>query len=118
LTDAAWVFCDLGREHEFKEAMLDPSPIKSPWNDASRAIADGDLVRAADIIEGIGHGAAAAYARLRAAEALAAAGDDAEAAEQRVAAAAFYRQAGATAFLQRSELADKSAATRKASSQG
>jgi class 3 adenylate cyclase/tetratricopeptide (TPR) repeat protein len=119
LTDAAWVFCNLGREHEFKEAMLDPSPIKSPWNDASRAIADGDLVRAADIVDGIGHGAAAAHAHLRAAEALAAAGDDAEAAEHRAAAEVFYRQAGATAFLQRLELAPgKSAATRKASSQG
>jgi class 3 adenylate cyclase len=117
LADAAWVFRDLGREGEFKEAMLDPSPIASPWNDASRAIADGDLARAADIIEGIGHGAAAAYARLRAAEALAASGDDVEAAEQRAVAEAFYRQAGAPAFLRRTELRpDTSAPARNASS--
>jgi class 3 adenylate cyclase/tetratricopeptide (TPR) repeat protein len=99
LTDAAWVFRDLGREQEFCEAVLDPDPIKSRWNDASRAIADGDLVRAADTIEGIGHTAATAYARLRAAEALAAAGKDAPAAEQGAKAETFYRQVGAKRFL-------------------
>jgi class 3 adenylate cyclase len=99
LPDVAWVFRDLGREQEFCEAVLDPDPIKSPWNDASRAIADGDLVRAADTIEGIGHTAATAYARLRAAEALAAAGKDAPAAEQRAKAETFYRQVGAKRFL-------------------
>ena len=99
LTDVAWVFRDLGREQEFCEAVLDPDPIKSPWNDASRAIADGDLVRAADTIEGVGHTAAAAYARLRAAQALAAAGKDAPAAEQRAKAETFYRQVGAKRFL-------------------
>jgi hypothetical protein len=99
LTDVAWAFRDLGREQEFCEAVLDPDPIKSPWNDASRAIADGDLVRAADTIEGIGHTAATAYARLRAAEALAAAGKDGPAAEESAKAEAFYRQVGANRFL-------------------
>ena len=108
LTDVAWLFRDLGREREFCKAVLEPDPIKSPWNDASRAIADGDLVRAAGIIEGIGHTAAAAYARLRAAEALAAAGRDAEAAAQHAEAESFYRQAGATRFLREDDqLADR-----------
>ena len=74
LVDVAWLFRDLGRESEFSAAVLDPDPIKGPWNDAARAVGDGDLARAADILETIGHTAAAAYARLRAAEAFATAG--------------------------------------------
>jgi class 3 adenylate cyclase/tetratricopeptide (TPR) repeat protein len=95
LVDVAWVFRDLGRESEFSDAVLDARPIKSPWVDAARAIADGDLVGAADIIDGIGHTAAAAYARLRAAEALAAAGQEAEAPAQREQANAFLVKVGA-----------------------
>jgi hypothetical protein len=91
LAEVAWLFHDLGRPQEFMEIVLDPDPIKSPWSDAARAICDGELVRAADIIDDIGHTASAAYARLRAAEALAAAGEDAEAATQRAQAEAFYR---------------------------
>jgi hypothetical protein len=116
LTDVAWVFRDLGRERELCEAILDPSPIKSPWGDASRAIADGDLVRAADIIEGIGHAAAAAYARLRAAEALAADGRDIEAAAQHAEAESFYGQLGATGFLREHEHFTDESAGRRASS--
>jgi hypothetical protein len=63
-----------------------------PWNDAARAIGDGDLARAADIIETIGHTAAAAYTRLRAAEAFTAAGRPAEAAAQRAEAESFYQR--------------------------
>jgi class 3 adenylate cyclase len=116
--DAAWVFRDLGRENEFREVILDANPIESPWNDAARAICDGDLRLAADIIDGIGHTAAAAYARLRAAKAFAAAGQEAEAAAQRAQAEAFYRQVGATQFLREGErLGGASIRTRKASSQ-
>jgi class 3 adenylate cyclase/tetratricopeptide (TPR) repeat protein len=119
LTDVAWVFRDLGREREFWDAVLDPSPIKSPWRDASRAIVDGDLVRAADIIEGIGHTAAAAYARLRAAEALAADGRAVEAAAQYATAESFYGPLGATRFLREQDegVADEPAG-RRASSHG
>jgi len=100
LVDVAWVFLDLGRERELRDAVLDPDPIKSPWNDAARAICEGELVRAADLIEGIGHTAAAAYARLRAAEALEAAGQEAEAAAQYARAEPFYREVGAARLLQ------------------
>jgi tetratricopeptide (TPR) repeat protein len=99
LPDVAWLFHDLGRAGEFIEVVLDPDPIKSPWNDAARAICDGELARAADTIERIGHTASAAYARLRAAEALAAAGKDAEAAAQRAEAEGFYRSVGAVRFI-------------------
>jgi len=99
LVGVAWVFRDLGREHEFAEAVLDADPIRSPWNDAARAICDGELTRAADIIDEIGHTAGAAYARLRAAEALAAADQEAAAAAQRAQAEAFYRTVEATHFV-------------------
>jgi class 3 adenylate cyclase/tetratricopeptide (TPR) repeat protein len=116
LVDVAWVFRDLGRESEFSNAVLDATPIKSPWIDAARAIADGDLARAADIIEGIGHTASAAYARLRAAEAFAAAGREAEAAAERAQADSFYRKVGAARFV-REGLGTASADSREASSQ-
>jgi hypothetical protein len=99
LAEVAWVFRDLGRGHELTAAALDPDPIKSPWNDAARAILQGNLTQAADIIEGIGHTASTAYARVRAARALAAAGRDSEAAAQYARAESFYRSVGATYFL-------------------
>jgi hypothetical protein len=118
LTDVAWVFRDLGREDEFSKVVLDADPIKSAWNDASRAIANGDLVRAADIIDEIGHAAGAAYARLRAAEALAAEGKEAEAAAQQAQAGLFYQQVDATRFLRECErLGGAPTRSRKASSQ-
>ena len=118
LTDVAWVFRDLGREGEFRKTVLDADPIKSPWNDAARAIVDGDLVRAADIIDGIGHTAGAAYARLRAAEAFAAAGQEVEAAAQCAQAESFYRKVGAALFVRDGEaLRSGSVGSRRASSQ-
>jgi class 3 adenylate cyclase/tetratricopeptide (TPR) repeat protein len=98
LVDVAWLFRDLGREDEFS-ALLDAVPIRGPWKDASKAIVEGDLVRAAEIIDAMGYAAGAAYARLRAAEALAAAGRQAEAAPQRAQAEAFYRTVQATHFV-------------------
>jgi class 3 adenylate cyclase len=95
LAGVAWVFRDLGRESEFQEAVLDARPIESPWADAARAIAVGDLVAAADVIDGIGHRAEAAYARLKASEALTAIGQDAESAAQREQADAFFVKVGA-----------------------
>src|SRR5205823_1286560 len=58
LVGVAWVFRDLGRANEFSDVVLDADPIKSPWNDAARAICEDDLGRAANIIDGIGHPAA------------------------------------------------------------
>ncbi len=99
LVDVAWVFFDLVRAEELREAVLDPDPIKSPWNEAARAICDGDLVGAADLVERMGHTAAAAYARLRAAGPLAAAGQEAEAAAQYAQAEAFYREVGGAWYV-------------------
>jgi zinc-ribbon domain len=96
LADAAWTFHDLGRQDEFAARVLDADVIKSPWNDAARAICDGDFALAAKLIAEIGHTAGAAYAHLRAAEA---GGEEAH----RMAAEEFYRAVGATAFLKRLE---------------
>ncbi|MEN3313410.1 MAG: hypothetical protein V7645_2739 [Actinomycetota bacterium] len=115
LVDVAWVFRDLGRETEFSDAVLDATPIKSPWNDAARAIADGDFGRAADIIDGIGHPATAAYARLRAADAFTAAGRKIEAVEQQAKADSFHRNVGAARFLRDGKrLGSASAESRRA----
>jgi len=100
--DVAWVFRDLGREDEFS-AVLDATRIESPWKDAAGAITQGDLVRAAEIVDEMGHPASAAYARLRAAEALAAEGRRREAEAQLARAQSFYRKAGAAAYLRRGE---------------
>jgi len=117
-TDVAWVFRDLGREEELRTAILDPTPLESLWLDAARAIADGDLVRAADVAEEIGHAAAAAFSCLRAAEAFAAAGRGADAAEQSAKAQPFFAQVGAVEFLRRLEAVGGSVAdARSASSQ-
>jgi hypothetical protein len=99
LAEVAWLFHDLGRAAEFIEVVLDPDPIKSPWNDAARAICEGNAVHAADILDRIGHTASAAYARLRTSEALSASEEDAEAAAQRAQAEAFYRTVGAIRFI-------------------
>jgi hypothetical protein len=106
LADVAWLFHDLGRTPEFLEIVLDPDPIKSPWNDAARAICEEEFSRAADVIDRIGHTASAAYAHLRAAEASAAAGEDVQAAAQRAQAEAFYRTAGAIGFIGNGEPLD------------
>ena len=113
--EAAWVFKDLGREDEFS-AALDATPIESPWADAAKAIINGDLVRAAEIITAMGHAASAAYARLRATEVLAVAGRQPEAEAQFAQAESFYRKAGAAAYLRKGEeLVRPSAARRRAS---
>jgi hypothetical protein len=99
--------------------VLDVTPIDGPWKDASHAIGKGALVRAAEIIDGMGYAAGAAYARHRAAEALAAAGRAAEAAAQREQAEAFYRPVRATRFLCELEApGDASEEGRRASSHG
>ena len=96
LAEVAWLFEELGRGRELVEVMLDRDPIRSPWNDAARAICEGEPDRAARVIDGIGHTAAGAYAWLRAAEAR---GVDADSEARMAQADAFYRTAAASRFL-------------------
>ncbi|HSC48903.1 MAG TPA: AAA family ATPase [Gaiellaceae bacterium] len=99
LADAAWILRDLGREDELSAAILDRTPIESPWVDAARAIAAGDLAQAAETIAELGNAAATAYARYRASEQLVAAGDLEAARALRAAADEFHRAVGAHRFL-------------------
>jgi class 3 adenylate cyclase len=91
LAEVAWLFHDVGRSTQLSQTVLDPDPIRGPWNDAAQAICQGELARAAGIVERIGHPASAAYAHRRAAEALAAAGREAESAAHLARADAFNR---------------------------
>ena len=115
LAEVAWVFHDLGRDDELA-AVLYATPIESPWKDAARAIAEGDLARAAQIIDGMGHAACAAYARLRAAEAFVAEGRQPEAERQFALALPFYRGAGAAAYVRKGEALGVASSARTGSS--
>jgi class 3 adenylate cyclase/tetratricopeptide (TPR) repeat protein len=84
LADVAWVFRDLDRGAELRERVIEVTPIVSPWNDAARAILDGDVARAGETIERIGHHPAAAYTWYRA--------------EDAARAAPFMQRAGIDAF--------------------
>ncbi len=99
LTDVAWLFRDLGRESELRDAVLSATPISCAWVDASKAVCDGNLAYATEIIGGIGHPAAAADAHRRTATALAASDDAAAAAAQRALAEPFYEAVGAVSAL-------------------
>jgi len=70
LAEVAWLFHDLGRERDFT-AVLDATPIPSPWIDAARAILGDEIDVAIRILEQLGHPASLAHARRRAAERLA-----------------------------------------------
>jgi hypothetical protein len=98
LADVAWVFRDLGRIRDLTR-VLDSTPIESAWMDAARAIASGELVHAADLIESMGHAAAAAYARARAAQDLAGRGRQRDSERQLDLAREFFDRAGASAVL-------------------
>jgi class 3 adenylate cyclase/predicted ATPase len=98
LIDLGWLLHDLRRPEEFPG-----SRVEAVWFNSGLAIAKGDFVAAADLLEAAGLRTDEAYARLRAAETLAREGRVAEAAAQRDRALAFYRQVGATAFVARAE---------------
>ena len=65
LTDVAWVFVDLGMDDELR-GLLDDIPFATPWVDAAEAVLTGEPLRAAEMLEGFGHKAAADYCRQRA----------------------------------------------------
>ena len=90
-----WVCTALQRTDELLEA-LDRVKRPSPWREASRAIASGDYVRAAETYGGAGNYPAEAYTHLRAAEA-------GQPGAQLDKAIDFFRKAGATTHLERAE---------------
>jgi tetratricopeptide (TPR) repeat protein len=99
-TDLAWAMRDLSRGDDFLERAFAPQSAgrqPSPWRAAACAVAAGELNRAAELYEEIGALPHWAYARLAAAEAHGTAGTELERA------LAFFREVGATAYLQRGE---------------
>jgi class 3 adenylate cyclase/tetratricopeptide (TPR) repeat protein len=94
LIDLAWLLVDLGRTDELPGAARG-----SVWLEAAQAIARGDLAAAAELLERTDLRLKEAYVRLRLAEE--ASGADARIHLER--ALAFYRAAGATAYVRRAE---------------
>ena len=100
VADLAWAMRELGRGAEFLERGLQELPAgKEPtlWRVASRAVAANELERAAQVYAEIGSVPDEAYARLAAAEQGGTAGSELEQA------LAFFREVGATAYLERGE---------------
>jgi tetratricopeptide (TPR) repeat protein len=102
LPDAAVVLPLVGREAQFLEG-LGQEGVPSLWRRAAVAYVSGDPFAAAEIYGKMGTGPDAAYARLRAAESLAAEGRRAEANAELEQALAFWRTAGATAYVREGE---------------
>jgi tetratricopeptide (TPR) repeat protein len=102
VVDLAFALFELEREAELIAEKDELGP-ETPWRDAARAIAHGDLVGAAELFDSLGAATFEAHARLRAAGRLSAEGRSAEAAAQLTGALNFYRGVGATAFIREGE---------------
>jgi class 3 adenylate cyclase/tetratricopeptide (TPR) repeat protein len=100
--DALMLLLELGMRQEIIR-IVDSLPAAWPWVRIGRAIGQGDLATAADILGKMPYPVAEAVTRLRAAEAMDAAGRREDAQAQLELAVPFFRQAGATGFLRRAE---------------
>ncbi len=78
-------------------------PPRTPWSHAARAIAAGELVQAAEILEGTGARTFVAAVRLRAAQEAAADGRRQAAAQLLAPALAFFSEVGASAYVLEAE---------------
>jgi DNA-binding SARP family transcriptional activator/tetratricopeptide (TPR) repeat protein len=99
--ELAWLIRDLGREAELL-AALESAP-STPWHEAARAIADGDVVHSVELVARIGAPSVDAYARLRAAEELTRLGRLAGVHDILEPALVFFRKVGATRYLAQAE---------------
>ena len=95
--ELAWLTRDLGREAELLSAI--ESAPSTPWHEAARAIAGGDLGRSIELVARIGAPSVEAYARLRAAEELSRAGRLVGVHNLLEPAFAFFSHVGATRYL-------------------
>jgi hypothetical protein len=93
--DLSWVLLDLARADELLAAAQSATP-RTRWVESAEALARGDDVGAARLLAEAGSPPAEAYTRLRAAQA-GLPGADVERA------IAFFRKAGATAYLAEAE---------------
>jgi tetratricopeptide (TPR) repeat protein len=103
MPDAAAALLELDREEAFLAAAADATTAPSAWRRTATALLSGDPAGAAEIYSEIGSGPDEAYARLRAAELLLRDGRRAEADVELERALAFWRKAGATAYLREGE---------------
>jgi len=99
---APLLLAELGRGGEYLAALGGEHPA-TPWLEAGRAAASGELGKAAAVYEEIGARAAEAQARLLLAEALLAEGRRAEADAELHRSLAYFRSVRATAFTSRGE---------------
>jgi class 3 adenylate cyclase/tetratricopeptide (TPR) repeat protein len=102
LVDLAWLVVELDRPRDPLREIAAVLP-ESPWHAVAGAIADDELVDAADRLAAIGAPGLEAYARLRAAEGLAGDGRRADADAQLERALAFYRSVRATRYVDEAE---------------
>jgi len=103
LSIAPWVFRELGRDADLLYALEHEALGTTPWHEAARLIASGDLAEAADVFAGIGSVPDEAYARMRAAEALLAGADRTEADRQLGLALPVFAQLEARAWTAEAE---------------
>jgi class 3 adenylate cyclase/tetratricopeptide (TPR) repeat protein len=102
LGDLAIALDALNRADELVEGAA-AAKSAFPWLEAAEAYAGGNFVRAGDVYERIGALPDEAYARLRAARSLVEQGRRAQADLQLERSLAFFRRAGATAYLREGE---------------
>jgi tetratricopeptide (TPR) repeat protein len=100
--DLPLILAELGREAEFLTAT-EKAVTSTPWLEAGRAVATGDLTGAAAIYAEIGAQEQEAKARLLAAERLVAEGRRAEANAQLTPALAYFRRVRGKAYIGRGE---------------
>jgi tetratricopeptide (TPR) repeat protein len=100
--DASAVLRQTGRESRFLEGAAQSEGL-FPWRRAAAAYVSGDFRAAAEIYREIGAGPEEAFARLRAAGQLVQEGRRAEADAELEPALAFWRSAGATAYIREGE---------------
>jgi hypothetical protein len=93
----AWLVRDLGRGAELLSAL--ESAPSTPWHEAARAIADGDVAQSVEVVARIGAPSVEAYARLRAAGELSRAGRLVGVHDLLEPTLAFFRHVGATRYL-------------------
>jgi len=103
LSVAPWVFTRLGRADEVLAALEAESRSITPWHEAARRVASGELVEAADLFAEIGSVPDEASARMKAAEAFLATGNRPAADRELGLALPAFARLGATAWTAQAE---------------
>jgi len=100
-----WMFNPVARQLGLRQQVRDvvERAPEGPWKEVALAGADGDFSRAADLFAAYGSPTFEAEARLCAAEELIEAGQRAEGEAELQRALAFYREVGATRYIQQGE---------------